>query len=158
VYCRERLEKSLIVHFFVLTLIPHFRNHGPKKVQLLVELSLSYGRRSVDQSWYRVPLWGPWLVLSLSVLQWQLLCCSSCRAPSLTRGRVCNLQSNCRLVRSLRTNNHTLPSHLRLCSLFVASYYTERPPLVGEVIASFLRIESATWSAWRIPTAVFSVF
>jgi hypothetical protein len=31
---------------------------------------------------------------------------------------------------------------------------TERPPLVGEVIANFLRIE---WSAWRIPTAVFSV-
>jgi hypothetical protein len=25
-------------------------------------------------------------------------------------------------TRSLRTNNHTLPSHLRLCSLFVASY------------------------------------
>jgi hypothetical protein len=25
-------------------------------------------------------------------------------------------------TRSLRTNNHTLPSHLRLCSLYVASY------------------------------------
>jgi hypothetical protein len=25
---------------------------------------------------------------------------------------------------------------------------TERPPLVGEVIANFLRIEGATWSAW----------
>jgi hypothetical protein len=35
---------------------------------------------------------------------------------------------------------------------------TERPPLVGEVIANFLRIEGATWSAWRIPTAVFTVF
>jgi hypothetical protein len=35
---------------------------------------------------------------------------------------------------------------------------TERPPLVGNVIANFLRIEGATWSAWRIPTAVFSVF
>jgi predicted membrane-bound dolichyl-phosphate-mannose-protein mannosyltransferase len=35
---------------------------------------------------------------------------------------------------------------------------TERPPLVGEVIANFLRIEGAKWSAWRIPTAVFSVF
>jgi hypothetical protein len=36
---------------------------------------------------------------------------------------------------------------------------TERPPLVGEVIANFcVRIEGATWSAWRIPTAVFSVF
>jgi hypothetical protein len=35
---------------------------------------------------------------------------------------------------------------------------TERPPLIGEVIANFLRIEGATWSTWRIPTAVFSVF
>jgi hypothetical protein len=35
---------------------------------------------------------------------------------------------------------------------------TERPPLVSEVSANFLRIEGATWSAWRIPTAVFSDF
>jgi hypothetical protein len=35
---------------------------------------------------------------------------------------------------------------------------TERQPLVGEVIANFLRIEGATWSASRIPTAVFSGF
>jgi hypothetical protein len=35
---------------------------------------------------------------------------------------------------------------------------TERQPLVGEVIANFLRTEGASWSAWRIPTAVFSVF
>jgi hypothetical protein len=34
---------------------------------------------------------------------------------------------------------------------------TERPPLVGEVIANFLRIEGSTWSAWRIPTAVLSI-
>jgi hypothetical protein len=35
---------------------------------------------------------------------------------------------------------------------------TERPPLVGEVITNFLRIEGAMWSAWQISTAVFSVF
>jgi hypothetical protein len=35
---------------------------------------------------------------------------------------------------------------------------TERPPLVGKASANFLRIEGATWSAWRIPTAVFSYF
>jgi hypothetical protein len=40
-------------------------------------------------------------------------------------GRVCNLQCNRWLVRSLRTNNHTLPSHLWLCSLFVASYNSQ---------------------------------
>jgi hypothetical protein len=58
------------------------------------------------------------------------------RAPSLTIGCVCNLQCNRWLVRSLRTNNHTLPSHLRLCSLYVASYgsqelrwrYSNKPP------------------------------
>jgi hypothetical protein len=44
------------------------------------------------------------------------------RAPSRTRGRVCSLQCNRWLVRSLTTNNHTLPSHLRQCSLFVVSY------------------------------------
>jgi hypothetical protein len=61
-------------------------------------------------------------ILSLSFFfLWQLLC-SSCRGPSLTRGRVCNLQWNRWLIRSLRTNNHTLPSHLRLGSLFVASF------------------------------------
>jgi hypothetical protein len=31
---------------------------------------------------------------------------------------------------------------------------TERPPLVGEVIANLWRIEGVTWSAQRIPTAV----
>jgi hypothetical protein len=35
---------------------------------------------------------------------------------------------------------------------------TERPLLVSKMIANFLRIEGATWSAWWIPTAVFSVF
>jgi hypothetical protein len=35
---------------------------------------------------------------------------------------------------------------------------TERPPLVGEVSANVLRTEDATWSARRIPTAVFSAF
>jgi hypothetical protein len=64
-------------------------------------------------------------ILSLYSLQRQLLCCSSCKVPSLTRGRVCSLQCNRWLVRSLRTNNHTLLSHLRLCSLFVASYNSQ---------------------------------
>jgi hypothetical protein len=52
------------------------------------------------------------------------------------------------------------------CQLFADRGYhvvsvtdpSELPPLVGEVIANFLRIEGITWSAWRIPTAVFSIF
>jgi hypothetical protein len=47
--------------------------------------------------------------------------------------------------KSLRTNNHTLPSHLRLCSLFVASYdsqglrwrYCYQPPY-GSLRTKFL--------------------
>jgi hypothetical protein len=35
---------------------------------------------------------------------------------------------------------------------------TERPPLVGKVSANLLRIEGNSWTAWRIPTAVFSDF
>jgi hypothetical protein len=31
---------------------------------------------------------------------------------------------------------------------------TERPPLVGEASANFLRVEGVAWSAQRIPTAV----
>jgi hypothetical protein len=51
------------------------------------------------------------------------------RAPSRTRGRVCSLQCNHSLVRSLTVINHTLPSQLRLCSLFVA--FTTRRGYVG---------------------------
>jgi hypothetical protein len=35
---------------------------------------------------------------------------------------------------------------------------TQRPPLVSEVNTNFLQIKGATWSAWRIPMAVFSDF
>jgi hypothetical protein len=78
----------------------------------LVELSWIYfaaDGQSTSSSWYRAPLWGPWpdfiLVLSLVTIA----CFSSCRAPLLTKGRVCNLQCNLWLVRSLSTNNHKLP-------------------------------------------------
>jgi hypothetical protein len=75
-----------------------------------------------DQIWSSIPFDNYFVVLP--------------RTPSLTRGWLCNLQCNRWLVRSLRTNNHTLPSHLRLCSLFVASYdsqglwwrYSNPPP------------------------------
>jgi hypothetical protein len=58
------------------------------------------------------------------------------RASSLTRGRVCSLQCNHSLVRAVTPNNHNLPSHLRLCPLYVASYdsqglrwrYSNPPP------------------------------
>jgi hypothetical protein len=88
-----------------------------------VQLSLSYGWWSVNQfvlvsgsplgpmtRFYPYPFFSDNCFVVLP------------RVPSLTRGRVCNLQCNPWLVRSLRTNNHTLPSHLRLCSLFFTSF------------------------------------
>jgi hypothetical protein len=51
-----------------------------------------------------------------SFFVWQLRY-SAFKAPSLTRERVCSLQCNHSLVRAVTPNNHTLPSHLRLCSL-----------------------------------------
>jgi hypothetical protein len=50
---------------------------------------------------------------------------SCCGAPSLTRGLVCNLLVQFTVMlrsKSQRTRDHVSPSHLRLCSLFVASY------------------------------------
>jgi hypothetical protein len=99
--------------------------------------SSSCGRRTVDH-FVLVSglLLGPMTRYYLShFFVWQLLCCCFW-APSLTRGRVYNLQCNHWLVRSLRTNNHILPSHLRLGSLSVASYdsqglrwrYSNPPP------------------------------
>jgi hypothetical protein len=109
----------------------------------IVELSLFYGWRSTRSSWYRAPLWGPWpdFILILSSVTIALLF-------FLTTGRVCNLQCNRWLVRSLRTNNDTLPSHLRLCSLFVASYGSQglrwrysNPPPHGVAVLSKVDVE-----------------
>jgi hypothetical protein len=97
----------------------------------------SCGRQSGDQCvWVSgLPL-GPltrfYLVLSSSGNYFSLLS----KALSLTRKRVCTLQCNHSLVRLLKPNNYTLPSHLRLCSLSVASYdsqelrwkYSNPPP------------------------------
>jgi hypothetical protein len=84
---------------------------------------------------------GPMTRFYLYPFFWQFLC-SSYRAPSLMRGRVCNLQCNRWLVRSLRT----LPSHLRLCSLFVSSYESQglrcrysNPPTHWEFVVMLCR-------------------
>jgi hypothetical protein len=100
-------------------------------------LSLFYGRQSVDQfvlvsgsplgpmtRFYAYPFFSDscFVVLPVGRPLW-LEDESVTKVQSLT-------------VQSLRTNNHTLPSHLRLCSLFVASYdsqglrwrYSNPPP------------------------------
>jgi hypothetical protein len=47
----------------------------------------------------------------------------------------------------------------KLCGLNPrANYTTEWLPFIGNVSSNFLRIEGATWSVWRIPEAVISIF
>jgi hypothetical protein len=95
--------------------------------------SSSCGRQSINQLFWvsGLPL-GPltrfYLALLFSSDNYFILLS---KAPSLTRKGACSLQCNHSLF-----NNHTLPSHLRLCSLFVASYdsqglrwkYSNPPP------------------------------
>jgi hypothetical protein len=89
----------------------------------VVELSLSYGRRSVDQfvlvsgsplelitRFYAYPFFSDncFVVLPVGRPLWR-------EDGSVTYSAIADWSGQ-------RTNNHTLPSHLRLCSLFVASY------------------------------------
>jgi hypothetical protein len=102
-----------------------------------VGVLLAADSQSTSASGYRASLWDPWPDFYLALLT------SSdnyfflfSKAPSLMRKRVCSLQCNHSLVRAVTPSNRTLPSHLRLCSLFVASYdsqglrwkYSNPPP------------------------------
>jgi hypothetical protein len=67
------------------------------EVEVTLRLTVS---QSVSMSWYRVPLWDlrPGIISCRNVAVWNLRSCVYW-APSLTRGRVCNLQCNHSLVR-----------------------------------------------------------
>jgi hypothetical protein len=56
---------------------------------------LLYDWQSVSMSWYRATLWDlrPNIISCRNVTVWNLRSCI-CGTPSLTRGRVCNLQCN----------------------------------------------------------------
>jgi hypothetical protein len=56
--------------------------------------------QTVSMSWYRAPLWDlrPDVTFYRNVVVWNLWSCF-CEEPSLTRGRVCNLQYNPSIVR-----------------------------------------------------------
>jgi hypothetical protein len=60
---------------------------------------LLYDWQSVSMSWYRVPLWDlrPNIISCRNVAVWNFRSCIYL-APSLTRGRVCNLQCNHSIV------------------------------------------------------------
>jgi hypothetical protein len=65
-------------------------------------------------SWYRVPLWDLWpdITSCRNVAVWNLGSFIY-GAPSLTKGRVSNLQCNHSMVRVAQNRNHVLLSHLR---------------------------------------------
>jgi hypothetical protein len=100
-------------------------DHSPPTSAEIWSWSSSCGRQSVDQfvlvSGLLLGSTTRFYLLFLLTITFFFLP----RAPSLTRGRICNLQCNSWPVRSLRTNNHILPSHLRQCSLLVASYVSQ---------------------------------
>jgi hypothetical protein len=57
----------------------------------------------------------------------------------------------------LRAANNYI--HKKLHGLSLRAYYTDRATAAcRRSDCQLVRIEGATWSAWRIPTAVFSVF
>jgi hypothetical protein len=78
---------------------------------VLARVLLAADSQSTSSSGYRASLWDPWpdfiLLFFLRLTNYFILLS---KAPSLTRKRVCSLQCNHSLVR-------TLLSHLRLCSL-----------------------------------------
>jgi hypothetical protein len=109
--------------------------------------SLSCGWQTVDQFIWDsdLPL-GPltkfYLALFFSADNYLIILS---KAFSLTRKRVCSLQCNHSLVRLLTPNNHILPSHLRLRSLFIASYDSQglrwkysNPPPHGRIFFALL--------------------
>jgi hypothetical protein len=67
------------------------------EVEVTLRLTVS---QSVSMSWYRVPLWDLWpdIISCRNVAVWNLRSCIYW-APSLTRGRVCNLHCNHSIVR-----------------------------------------------------------
>jgi hypothetical protein len=75
--------------------------------------------------------------------------CTSGRCPLCLLVELCNSWNGGPLLET-KTNSMTWVREWTIP--------TERPPLVGEVITNFLRLEGATWSAWWIPTSVFLVF
>jgi hypothetical protein len=114
----------------------HFLLQSRFNITVLMSLELEFFLRlTVNQFvWVSgLPL-GPLtrFYLAFSSDNYFILCS---KAPSLTRKRVCSLQCNHSLVRSLMPN-HTLLPHLRLCSFFVTCYdsqglrwkYSNPPP------------------------------
>jgi hypothetical protein len=70
----------------------------------------------------------------------------------------CYLAPNRSQINPVHINPSNICKKTKLSGFSPRANYTERSQFVAEVSANFLQIEGATWSAWRIPTAVFSAF
>jgi hypothetical protein len=96
------------------------------------------------------------LVQLLTKFQWTIVMCSlcvNCSAPEFPSGHPCHGQSARLLIWA--TNKHTNKLH----GLSPRANYTDRVTAAcRRSDCQLLRIKGATWSAWRIPTAVLSVF
>jgi hypothetical protein len=110
--CRWRTGQSTLVIWTYIELnsaltnnrFPILRSYTNKKYFHSHWSKLLYDWRSISQSvsiyWYWAPLWDlrPDITPCRNVAVWILRSCF-CGAPSLTRGRVCNLQCNHSMVR-----------------------------------------------------------
>jgi hypothetical protein len=87
------------------------------------------GGHSVSISWYRAPLWDlrPDITSCRNFAVWSLRSCL-CGAPSLTRGRVWNLQCNHSMV---LVAQNPKPSHLKLPPTRRARFPYLYPPGTG---------------------------
>jgi hypothetical protein len=81
------------------TVIPQGTEVPFRRLLGLAKSKLLYKWRSVSMSWYRASLWDlrPDITSCRSIAVWNLRS-YFCEAPSLTRGRVCNLQYNHSMV------------------------------------------------------------
>jgi hypothetical protein len=73
----------------------------------------------------------------------------------------CQLFYNCKALNHVQQKKLVGCLAYKLNSLAVVLKRTipiERPPLVGEVNANFLRIEGVAWSVQQIPRSLISVF
>jgi hypothetical protein len=108
-----------------------------QQIECLVGILLAADSQTTSASGYRASFWDPWPDFSLLFfLRLTITLVFFLRCLLRRENGSVVYKCNHSLVRLLTPNNHTLPSHLRLCSLFVASYdsqglwwkYSNPPP------------------------------
>jgi hypothetical protein len=79
---------------------PLWRENGSAICSVITRSYFTTESQSVSMSWYRAPLWDLWpgITSCRNFAVWKFRFCF-CGAPSLTRGRVCNLRCNHSMVR-----------------------------------------------------------